>query len=58
MKGFVACILNKTSILGKFYSSTVELAKNLGVGDPIGLGSFHGEGHVDIHLGDDPSIAR
>ncbi len=49
---------NKKSILGRFYTSTVELAKNLGFGDPVGLGGYHSERHIDVHLGDDPSIAR
>jgi hypothetical protein len=60
-KGFIAYLTNKQSVLGKFYSSTIEFATNslgLRLGDPVGMAGGHGERGVDVHLGDDPSIAR
>jgi hypothetical protein len=60
-KGFVAYLTKKRSVLGKFHSSTIELAQNLGIGDPIGMSGGHGDKqqqHVDVHLGDETSIAR
>ncbi|CAE7508518.1 fhl1, partial [Symbiodinium microadriaticum] len=37
-------------------ATTVALANSLGLDDPVGLPGCPGE--VDIHLGDDPSVAR
>lgn len=54
----MAFVVHKKTILGKFFTSTIELARNIGVGDPIGLGGYHTDSSVDIHLGDDTSIAR
>ena len=61
-------------VLGKYYKDTINLSKKFGINDPIGIGHGLGgslrfdhqvssrcqerPGHVDIHLGDDTSIAR
>jgi len=70
--GFVAYVHTRRScILGRFFKDTVKLSQRLGIDDPAGVG--HGLGgtrrydtdhdktklrHVDIHIGDDPSVAR
>ena len=50
-------------ILGRFFTETIKLAQSLGIVDPIGIGlnGLHDDeafDRVDIHLGDDSSIAR
>lgn len=55
LEGFAAPVTRLPTKLGKLRPSAIDLAGALGIVDPKGLGS---RGDVDIHLGNDASIAH
>mmetsp|Transcript_206 Transcript_206/g.375 ORF Transcript_206/g.375 Transcript_206/m.375 type:complete len:2241 (-) Transcript_206:47-6769(-) len=55
-RGYVSYITSKRSVLGKLMESTLSITDSIGVPDTSGLCGVPGV--VDIHIGNDPSVAR
>jgi hypothetical protein len=55
-EGFTSYITKPVCMLGRLLPTTISLANCIGFEDPLGLPGTPGQ--VDIHLGDDTSVAR